>query len=265
MKGERGVRRRTRGWDELAAWYDGWVGPRGSEHHRRLAIPATLELLTPRAGERILDIGCGQGVLAPHIAGSGARYTGVDVSSRLLALARRHHGKHGRFLRADAADLRRHRQLAKAEFEATVFLLSLQDMAPLAAVIASARSVLAPAGRLVILMTHPCFRVPRQSGWGWDEGRKLRFRRVDHYLTPLPVPMKAYPGGSGTSTSFHRPLGEYVAALAEHGLWLDALRELPALQPAIPKGKKGGGPTRAEARAQREIPLFLALRAHLAE
>ena len=188
MSGEK--RRRVRGWDALAAWYDGWVGPRGSEHHRRTAIPASLALLEARSGERILDIGCGQGVLAPHIAKAGAQYTGVDVSPRLLARARRHHGQHGRFLRADAAALTRHPQLAAAQFEAVVFLLSLQDMDPLAAVIQRARELLAPRGRVVILMTHPCFRVPRQSGWGWDEGRKLRYRRIDRYLTPLPVPMK---------------------------------------------------------------------------
>jgi hypothetical protein len=37
---------------------------------------------------------------------------------------------------------------------------------------------------MVLLLTHPCFRVPRQSGWGWDEQRKLQYRRVDRYLTP---------------------------------------------------------------------------------
>ena len=259
MSGEK--RRRVRGWDALAAWYDGWVGPRGSEHHRRTAIPASLALLEARSGERILDIGCGQGVLAPHIAKAGAQYTGVDVSPRLLARARRHHGQHGRFLRADAAALSSHPQLAATQFEAVVFLLSLQDMDPLAAVIQRARELLAPRGRVVILMTHPCFRVPRQSGWGWDEGRKLRYRRIDRYLTPLPVPMKAYPGASGVTTSFHRPLGEYVAALAANGLWLDAIRELPAEAQPRPRGKNAGGLSRAEERAQREIPLFLALRA----
>src|SRR5699024_1391672 len=56
----------SRSWDPVADWYTGWVGPDGSEHHRRLAIPAVIELLGPEAGERVLDIGCGPGVLAPH-------------------------------------------------------------------------------------------------------------------------------------------------------------------------------------------------------
>lgn len=256
-----GRRRGVRGWDALAAWYDGWVGPKGSEHHRRTAIPATLSLLEARPEERILDIGCGQGVLAPHVARLGAQYTGVDISPRLLARARRQHGGHGRFYHADAAALAQHPELAGGQFEAAVFLLSIQDMDPLEEVIRNARELLVPQGRVILLMTHPCFRVPRQSGWGWDEGRKLRYRRVDHYLTPLPVPMKSYPGGSGVTTSFHRPLGEYIAALAAHGLWLDAMSELPAEAQPRRRGKSVGGLSRAEERAQREIPLFLALRA----
>ena len=116
-------------------------------------------------------------------------------------------------------------------------------------------------GRMILLLTHPCFRIPRQSGWGWDEGRKLRYRRVDHYLTPLPVPMKSYPGGRGVSISFHRPLGEYIATLSAQGLCIDALQELPAEARPKQRGKNKQVLPKAEERAQREIPLFLAMRA----
>ncbi|MBO0795717.1 MAG: hypothetical protein J2P36_32910, partial [Ktedonobacteraceae bacterium] len=69
-------------WDALTEWYDGWVGRDGSALHRELAIPATIDLLAPRRGERILDVGAGQGVLAPHIAAAQADYVGVDASLR---------------------------------------------------------------------------------------------------------------------------------------------------------------------------------------
>ncbi len=47
-------------------------------------------------------------------------------------------------------------------------MLSIQDMDPLSDVLESAAWAPNLDGRVVILMTHPCFRVPRQSGWGWD-------------------------------------------------------------------------------------------------
>ena len=243
----------TRGWDPVANWYDGWMGELGSHHHQRLAIPAALDLLALERGEQVLDLGCGNGALAAHAARLGARYTGIDISPRLIAIAQARHGAHGRFVRGDVRQLERLRELEQGRYDAAVFLLSIQDMNPLSRVIEAAAWALHPGSRLVIVMTHPCFRVPRQSGWGHDPQRDLRFRRVDTYLQPLTVPMKPYGRHQpGTTISFHRPLGAYVSALSEAGLLLDALHELTSFQE---------GASAAERRAQAQIPLFAALRA----
>jgi SAM-dependent methyltransferase len=244
-------------WDPVAEWYSGWVGEAGSKHHRLLALPAVLDLLAPAAGERILDIGAGPGVLAPLIAEVGAQYTGVDASEKLLQFARSHHGRHGCFVRGDATRLAELPELRGGSFDAVVFLLSIQDMEPLDALLRSTNWALRPGGRVVMLMTHPCFRVPRQSGWGWDEARRLRYRRVDRYLTALAVPMKAYGRARQSATrSFHRPLGAYINGLAACGLLVDCVREIPTYQVA-----QAGPHARAENLANQEIPLFLGLRA----
>ena len=47
-----------------------------------------VSLLEPRAGERILDLGCGTGHLTAQIAESGAQVTGVDRSAEMVAAAR---------------------------------------------------------------------------------------------------------------------------------------------------------------------------------
>lgn len=252
-----GKRRRPEGWDAVAAWYDGWMGKGGSQHHRKLAVPTVMDLLALAPGEAVLDIGCGQGVLAQPVAAAGGHYTGVDVSQKLLTYARQHHGEHGRFVQADAARLYEESSMQAERYDAAVFLLSVQDMDPLAEVIQAAAWALRPGGRVVLLMTHPAFRVPRQSGWGFDENRKLQYRRVDRYLTPLPVPMKQHPGKeSGVTISFHRPISDYVNGLAAHGLLLDAMREVPLGDFSLKKDR-----TRAEKLADDEIPLFLGLRA----
>lgn len=245
-------------WNPVADWYAGWVGAEGSEHHRRLAIPALLDLLQPRPGEQVLDLGCGPGVLAPHAAAAGARYTGVDASRKLLAFARRHHGAHGRFLPGDATKLREMPELEGESFDAAVFLLSIQDIDPLDDALAGAAWALNPGGRVAMVMTHPCFRIPRQSGWGWDRGRRLQYRRIDRYLTPLAVPMKGYGGPErrGFTRSYHRPLGAYVNGLAAAGLLVDGIHELPTHRRPDP-----GPRAKAEGAANREIPLFLGLRA----
>jgi hypothetical protein len=55
------------------------------------------------------------------------------------------------------------------------------------------------------------------------------------------------PHAKGTTVSFHRPLAAYVNTLAEHGLLIDHLEELPD-----PDKEPG---------ARADVPLFLALRA----
>src|SRR5262245_9173157 len=51
-----------------------------------LARPV-LDLLAPKRGERILDLGCGDGVLTQEIAACGADVLGVDLSEELLFAA----------------------------------------------------------------------------------------------------------------------------------------------------------------------------------
>lgn len=244
-------------WDPVADWYARGVGRRGGIYHRRVVFPAVLELLRPQRGEHMLELGCGHGVLAPRIAATGARYTGVDASRQLIRYARKLHGTYGQFIYGDAAHLERVDGIVAGAFNSAVFMLSIQDMEPLDAVIRSAAWALRPQGRIVLLMTHPCFRVPRQSGWGWDRARKLQFRRVDRYLSPLAVPMKRFGAGPADATrSFHRPLHAYVNSLGAHGLLVDHLGEITAEQAHPP-----GTLTPVEARADAEIPLFLSIRA----
>ncbi|MEM7336283.1 MAG: methyltransferase domain-containing protein [Chloroflexota bacterium] len=242
-------------WDAVANWYDSWMGKQGSVHHRHLAVPTVMKMLQPTKQEHVLDVGCGQGVLAESIVQTGARYTGVDASHKLLALAKKRHAhlRQARFLFADATKLDSYTYLKANLFQCGVFLLSIQDMSPLDKVLQSVSGCLEENGRLVILMTHPCFRIPRQSGWGWDKQRKLRYRRIDNYLTKLKVPMKTHK--HGTTRSYHRPLETYFNELGNNGFMIDQIREIPVGD--LIKTDR----SKAEKRADMEFPLFLAIRA----
>jgi SAM-dependent methyltransferase len=53
-----------------------------------LGMPV-VQLLAPRLGERILDLGCGDGVLAAKLAEMGCEVVGVDASEMQVAAARK--------------------------------------------------------------------------------------------------------------------------------------------------------------------------------
>ncbi len=107
---------------------------------------------------------------------------------------------------------------------------------------------------MVAVLTHPAFRAPRHSGWGFDESRGLSFRRVDAYLTPMAVPMRSV-GDAAPTSSFHRPLSAYVNALAELRFAVDRMVELADL-PEVERPRR-----RAARTGNADIPLFLGLRA----
>jgi len=100
-----------------------------------------LDLLAPVAGERILDLGCGDGALSEKIAGSGAIVVGVDSSPAMVEAACRR-GLDAR--QGDGASLD-----FSEEFDAVFSNAALHWMRNPDAVIAGVRRALKPRGRFV--------------------------------------------------------------------------------------------------------------------
>src|ERR1700719_669211 len=67
-----------------------WKADRYAQHAH--FVPAlgqpVLELLKPSPGERILDLGCGDGVLTEKIAASGATVVGIDAARDMVNAAK---------------------------------------------------------------------------------------------------------------------------------------------------------------------------------
>lgn len=252
----KGPARETAWRGEVARWYDSLVGERGSTFQQEVIFPNTMRLLTLRKGESLLDLACGEGAFSRAAHKLGAQVTGLDASEDLIDAARRKSGRGVRYLVGDAARLTE--TLPAGSFDAVVCILAVQNIDPVEPVIQGCGQVLRPGGRLVLVMTHPCFRMPRQSAWGWDEERKIQYRRVDRYLSPLRIPIQTRPGADPElrTWTFHRPLQTYFTALSHAGVMVDTLEEWPSHRVSQP-----GPRARAENRARDEIPLFLALRA----
>jgi trans-aconitate methyltransferase len=109
-----------------------------------------LDLLAPRPGERILDLGCGDGVLTEKIAAAGAIVVGVDGSADMIAAASRR-GLNARVMSGFSLTFDR-------EFDAVFSNAALHWMkSDPDAVIAGVRRALQPAGRFVAEMGgHGC-------------------------------------------------------------------------------------------------------------
>jgi len=100
-----------------------------------------LELLAPRPGERILDLGCGDGALTRKLADSGCDVVGVDASAPQVLAARR--------LGLDARVADGERLAFEAEFDAVFSNAAIHWMKRAGDAIAGVWRALKPGGRFV--------------------------------------------------------------------------------------------------------------------
>jgi SAM-dependent methyltransferase len=105
------------------------------------------EVVRPRAGERVLDLGCGTGALCEYVPRE-AEYVGVDVDPDYVARARERFGGRAEFLRADIADLPVEAGRAFDVIMAFGVVHHLDDV-QVGSTFAASRGRLAPAGRFV--------------------------------------------------------------------------------------------------------------------
>ena len=102
-----------------------------------------IDLLDPRPGESVLDLGCGTGELAASIAATGARVLALDSDPAMVAAARRRLG-HDRVLLADG-----HAFSLPEPVDAVFSNAALHWMPRPAEVISRVRAALRPGGRFV--------------------------------------------------------------------------------------------------------------------
>jgi len=246
-------------WQEASKWYGKLTEEGGHYYHQQVVIPGVLHLLnfkseTEDVSESLLDLACGNGVLASYLP-AGVEYLGLDMASDLITQAQRQdHSKNHRYLLADVTKA----LPVKEKFTHAAIVLALQNIRSPQRVLFNVRDSLVEKGVLVIVFNHPCFRIPRQSGWGIDEKQKLQFRKVYKYMTTMEIPIITNPSlgqRSSTTLSFHRPLSLYIKMLKNAGFAVVDLEEWTSDKASVGKAAK------MENRSRAEIPLFLTIKA----
>jgi 2-polyprenyl-6-hydroxyphenyl methylase/3-demethylubiquinone-9 3-methyltransferase len=133
-----------------------WWDPTGDFKPLHDINPLRLDYIARRSrgleGKRILDVGCGGGILAEAMATAGATVTGIDLSEKALSVARLHQLESGvevdyRLIDAEALATKR-----PAEFD-VVTCMELLEHVPQPASTVAACAALAKPGGLVVFST----------------------------------------------------------------------------------------------------------------
>ncbi len=201
------------GYSKLERFGSGWT--KASEH------PSFMALLPDVAGRRVLDLGCGAGQLAHHLAERGAaEVIGVDVSERMLALARAERS-HPRVTYV-------HQAIEQATFERDRFdlavsALAIHYVADYRGLVKRIAEWLVPGGILVYSTEHPVY-VTRATTEGWvrdTTGARLHWA-VDRYFDEGLREENWFKEGV---QKYHRTLASLLNGLIDAGFSIERVLE----------------------------------------
>jgi ubiquinone/menaquinone biosynthesis C-methylase UbiE len=243
-------------WEPVEKWYHAAVGETGHYYHKQVIIPNLLALIGLTSGQgpssdALLDLGCGQGILARHLPET-LPYTGIDISPALIKAAKqadknsRHHYIVG--------DVTKPLPLKEQKFSLATLVLALQNIEYPDRTFKHLAAHMVKGGRLFLVLNHPCFRIPRQSSWQVDKDKKIQYRRIDHYMSGMKIPIQAHPskgGHSAQTLTFHHPLSAYTRWLQEAGFAIAVIEEWCSDKVST------GAAAKMENRSRNEFPLFL--------
>ena len=167
-----------------------------------------LEWLAPRAGERILDLGCGDGQLTSKIAASGAEVVGVDASAAMIASAQGK-GIDARVCNAESLPF-------EAEFDAVFSNAALHWVRDQDAMLAGVHRALKTGGRFVAEM----------GGHG----------NVAAILVALTAVLEKHGfAGREDGVNYYPTPESYAARLVRHGFQVEQIQLIPRPTP-LPAG-----------------------------
>jgi 2-polyprenyl-3-methyl-5-hydroxy-6-metoxy-1,4-benzoquinol methylase len=210
----------TSAYDDIAEWYDWWVGTHSMREDP--FFPAAEALMGEVAGQRICDLACGQGRAARYLADLGARVVGIDLSAKLLDIARRYEETEPRGIEYLHGDARRLDSEALGLFDGVVCFMALMDIPDLEPTLHSVARILRPGGWFVFAILHPCFHTAQSGELETPEGA---VRTIGRYFEEGYWRSDTRMGPPGKVGAYHRTLSTYVNALTDAGLYLERLNE----------------------------------------
>ena len=227
-------------WNATAQIWDEKMGDDGNDFHRYLVRPAIEKLLQLKPGQRILDIGCGNGLTTRRLASLGAKITGIDFASEMINNARKRTSENKELIEyqvLDATDEAALLKLGENNFDAAVSAMTLMDMAEIEPLFKALIKIIRPRGCFIFAVQHPCFNsIHTILGAELIEKETKIYTeyhvKVKSYIKPSKVKGLAIDNQPTAHIYFHRPLHTLLNTAFKFGFTLDGLEE-PTFTPEI--------------------------------
>ena len=218
-------------WEKNGRWWSDRFGE-GNDFHLNLVAPPVEKLLDIHPGDTILDVACGNGAFSRRMVDLGAQVVGIDFSTTFIACARERSSRHESidYHIMDATSTEQLLSLGKGRFGAAVANMALMDMSDIEPLAKCLPQLLAPCGRFVFSIMHPCFNNPDTRMAMEEEDREgqiviKRTVRIGQYLTAFSSQGVGIVGQPVPQTYFHHPLQDLLRPFLAQGMVLTGLEE----------------------------------------
>jgi 2-polyprenyl-6-hydroxyphenyl methylase/3-demethylubiquinone-9 3-methyltransferase len=105
-----------------------------------------IDTLAPLAGKKVLDVGCGGGILAEAMAGAGAVVSGIDLSEKALKVAKLHLFESGKSVDYQHVSAEDYATQHAGEFDIVTCMEMLEHVPDPASVVAACSRLVKPGG-----------------------------------------------------------------------------------------------------------------------
>lgn len=139
--------------DKFNALANRWWDPEGPQKPLHVLNPARLGYVRERValrGARVLDVGCGAGLLSEALAREGADVTAIDLAPDLIKVAKLHRLESGVQVDYRLAAVETLAAESPGAFDAIVCMEMLEHVPDPAAIVAACATLLKPGGRLFL-------------------------------------------------------------------------------------------------------------------
>lgn len=139
--------------DKFNALANRWWDPEGPQKPLHALNPARLGYVrerVPLREARVLDVGCGAGLLSEALAREGARVTAIDLAPDLIKVAKLHRLESGIEVDYRLAAVETLAEEAPGSFDAVACMEMLEHVPDPGAVVAACATLLKPGGRLFL-------------------------------------------------------------------------------------------------------------------
>lgn len=144
-------------WNKVAQDWDIQVGDDGDSNRILNSDPVLWQFMGNVEGVRILDAGCGTGYLTRKLQQKGALVTGVDLSPKMIEIARRKSEQLEQNIAFYVDSCSQLDCFENERFELIVSNYVLMDIPDLEGTMQTFNRVLKPKGKAIFVFSHPCF------------------------------------------------------------------------------------------------------------